>query len=435
MKRNIIYLLVVILVFAFSNSSWAQFPCYPGDSVTTCCGADSDSAGYSRDLGICDTLYVEPWPYTDTCFIGCNIMGECDTICINEPGEQFPCFWYVSLFVTHDSNTFYFEEWPGWVQDSIAAFVIPLTFWHDSEGGGKVIFPTSSQLNNSIMDPWHPLFPKSMFRHIVDENGDTVYNRLAWMAGPPNFLDPWWVGTDIDTLSSDGDSGHVFMSLVDVSERTPRWWEGSRVLLATLTFIVYPSEECDTIEIGLDSTFWPAYNLNLCFYRYDAVPYCPRHYLTVEDTLPSLFANFSAEPESGCVPLQVQFTSLSQGNPTSWLWDFGDDSTSTDQHPIHTYNDTGYFDVKLVVSNQQSADSVIKQDYIHVYLFMRGDANGDCKIDIADIVYLVNYLFIDGPAPDPLWVGDANCDDVVNIADVVYLVNYLFIGGPPPDCE
>jgi len=65
---------------------------------------------------------------------------------------------------------------------------------------------------------------------------------------------------------------------------------------------------------------------------------------------------------------------------------------------------------------------------------LRGDANGDWIIDIADVVHLVNYLFIDGPAPDPLWVGDCNCDDVVNIADVVYLVNYLFLEGPPPSC-
>jgi hypothetical protein len=67
--------------------------------------------------------------------------------------------------------------------------------------------------------------------------------------------------------------------------------------------------------------------------------------------------------------------------------------------------------------------------------FIRGDANGDGVINIADVVYLVNYLFIDGPAPEPLEAGDANSDEVVNIADVVYLVNYLFINGPPPGCE
>jgi len=66
---------------------------------------------------------------------------------------------------------------------------------------------------------------------------------------------------------------------------------------------------------------------------------------------------------------------------------------------------------------------------------VQGDANGDGVINSADVVYLINYLFKNGPAPDPLWVGDCNCDGVVNSADVVYLINYLFKGGPPPGCE
>ena len=65
---------------------------------------------------------------------------------------------------------------------------------------------------------------------------------------------------------------------------------------------------------------------------------------------------------------------------------------------------------------------------------LRGDVNKDGVIDGSDVVYLINYLFIGGPAPDPLELGDVNCDGVVNGADVVYLINYLFIGGPPPSC-
>jgi hypothetical protein len=66
--------------------------------------------------------------------------------------------------------------------------------------------------------------------------------------------------------------------------------------------------------------------------------------------------------------------------------------------------------------------------------YIRGDANGDGIINSADIVYLMNYLFISGPSPQPWQAGDANCDGKINSADVVYLINYLFIGGPPP-CE
>lgn len=66
--------------------------------------------------------------------------------------------------------------------------------------------------------------------------------------------------------------------------------------------------------------------------------------------------------------------------------------------------------------------------------YTRGDANADGLINTADVVYLINYLFVGGPTPQPWQSGDANCDGIVDIADVVYLINYLFVAGPPPGC-
>jgi hypothetical protein len=45
---------------------------------------------------------------------------------------------------------------------------------------------------------------------------------------------------------------------------------------------------------------------------------------------------------------------------------------------------------------------------------------------------LINYLFKHGPSPNPLASGDENGDCELNVTDVVYLLNYLFRGGPPP---
>jgi WD40 repeat protein len=63
-----------------------------------------------------------------------------------------------------------------------------------------------------------------------------------------------------------------------------------------------------------------------------------------------------------------------------------------------------------------------------------GDANGDGTINVADVVYLINYVFKGGPEPFPMDMGDANCDFNINVADAVYLINYIFKGGPPPCC-
>jgi hypothetical protein len=66
--------------------------------------------------------------------------------------------------------------------------------------------------------------------------------------------------------------------------------------------------------------------------------------------------------------------------------------------------------------------------------YICGDVTCDGEVDIADVMYLINYLFIGGSAPNPLVAGDANSDGAVDVADVMYLINYLFIGGSPPGC-
>jgi PKD repeat protein len=54
---------------------------------------------------------------------------------------------------------------------------------------------------------------------------------------------------------------------------------------------------------------------------------------------------------SNCTIFECAFLDGSSGGPTSWLWDFGDGNTSTDQNPIHTYATYGVYDVSLTVSN------------------------------------------------------------------------------------
>ena len=60
-----------------------------------------------------------------------------------------------------------------------------------------------------------------------------------------------------------------------------------------------------------------------------------------------------------------------------------------------------------------------------------GDANADGNIQLSDIIFLVNFIFKGGVAPDPPAFGDLNCDQKVNLGDIIYLVNLIFKGGPP----
>ena len=58
---------------------------------------------------------------------------------------------------------------------------------------------------------------------------------------------------------------------------------------------------------------------------------------------------FSATPDSGTAPLEVQFTDSSTGSPTSFAWDFGDGGTSSERNPRHTFQEAGRYTVTLTV--------------------------------------------------------------------------------------
>jgi len=79
-------------------------------------------------------------------------------------------------------------------------------------------------------------------------------------------------------------------------------------------------------------------------------------------------ANFSGSPTSGCVPLTVQFTDLSQNSPISWDWSFsgGSPNASTQQNPSVTYSVPGVYDVTLTVANAVGSNSVTFSGYIVV---------------------------------------------------------------------
>ncbi|MBN1431742.1 MAG: PKD domain-containing protein [Methanomicrobiaceae archaeon] len=92
---------------------------------------------------------------------------------------------------------------------------------------------------------------------------------------------------------------------------------------------------------------------------------------TVEDLIlvispPPPDAEFSGTPVDGSRPLTVSFTDLSTGTPTSWLWDFGDGGTSTDQNPNHVYTVRGRYTVSLTVTNAYGSDTETKTRYIRV---------------------------------------------------------------------
>ena len=67
--------------------------------------------------------------------------------------------------------------------------------------------------------------------------------------------------------------------------------------------------------------------------------------------------------------------------------------------------------------------------------FVRGDSNGDGKVDISDPIFTIRYLYLGGPTTVCLAAADANDDERVDISDPIVLLQHLFVTGrplPPP---
>ncbi|MBX7241693.1 MAG: PKD domain-containing protein [Bacteroidia bacterium] len=78
--------------------------------------------------------------------------------------------------------------------------------------------------------------------------------------------------------------------------------------------------------------------------------------------------NFTANAIDVCASTPITFTNQSTptGAGVSYQWTFGDGGQSSNLSPTYTYQDTGWFDVKLVVNNQGCKDSLIKTDFVHI---------------------------------------------------------------------
>jgi beta propeller repeat protein len=63
-------------------------------------------------------------------------------------------------------------------------------------------------------------------------------------------------------------------------------------------------------------------------------------------------AQFSYTPQSGLAPLSVNFKDLATGYPTSWKWEFGDNTESIEENPTHIYTNIGNFTVIFQAANQ-----------------------------------------------------------------------------------
>jgi hypothetical protein len=92
-----------------------------------------------------------------------------------------------------------------------------------------------------------------------------------------------------------------------------------------------------------------------------------------------------------------------------------------------TYKDSFY------VEAPSATNSPVKLNLeLRVWRF-HGDLDWDGVIDIVDLTWMIDFLFVNGAIQRPEYVvGDLNCDGKIDIADLTYFVDYLWDFGPIP---
>ncbi len=168
--------------------------------------------------------------------------------------------------------------------------------------------------------------------------------------------------------------------------------------------------------IGADGNLY--FETSECVTADATAPPCPALTVGSFDDLVRLDWDPVTDPESGIFRYHVYRDGLALGKTFAATTQFDDGGYgigATHSYQVRALNGAW---------NESDACPAV------AYSTTAGDANGDGSYGVADIFYLINFFFADGPPP--LGNADANGDNAVTVSDIFYMINNLFSGGPSP---
>jgi len=219
------------------------------------------------------------------------------------------------------------------------------------------------------------------------------------------------------------------------------------------------------ITTSADTRFWHVINnpnekgndcnfvqraINLSTPNHRAIPNFPHYRMgalegSLCDTLgigSSPFADFAFENEG--TPRTYQFEDSSTSDVEEWLWDFGDGNTSSEQNPLHEYDQFGSYEICLTVSNQAGSNTTCQnicvlpdpdtQDYISASSMVL-----DCALENQEIDLSTTFLDLDFAQLDDWlisWAGpnDFSQSDIDQVSIDKPGVYYLSIQNTTSSC-
>lgn len=114
------------------------------------------------------------------------------------------------------------------------------------------------------------------------------------------------------------------------------------------------------------------------------------------------------------------------GHPVGIIYDSGSGKRIALGFPIYHLTESSAAALMAKIAEYFGIEAVIYY----------GDATGDDRVNLLDILYIIGYLYHAGPPPPNLNLADVDGSCNITLLDVTYLINYLYRGGaqPLPGC-
>lgn len=161
------------------------------------------------------------------------------------------------------------------------------------------------------------------------------------------------------------------IQLTDVSSNSPTSWKWS-ITPSTFTYTTGTSSSQSPV-IKLSEI--KKYTIKMVVENGAGKDSISKEFETKDYSSPA--ADFSANQTTVKAGQIVSFLDESTNDPTEWEWVFGDGDSSTMSNPIHEYDSTGTYSVKLNIENPAGKDSETKVNFIKVedeYVMCSSDA-------------------------------------------------------------
>ena len=241
----------------------------------------------------------------------------------------------------------------------MAQYEVPLnnvTIYEFDRCLGLLSNPIEISLPNVTLGAGQAFSPNGRFLYMVSSTfvmqldlwANDIATSLDTVAIYDGFVDPSTSGLATRFFAmQNGPDGRIYINTTNATKY--------------LHYIQFPNKKGDSCEVV-------QHGMELPFFNIFTSPHFPNYRLGPLDGSPCDTLGLDNHPLAGfrhaidsSNSLRVIFTDNSFYQPTDWLWDFGDGSTSTLKDPLHKYDSPGTYLVCLTVSNQYDSDTFCRE--------------------------------------------------------------------------